>query len=54
MGIALFYHQMKRIDQVITSVAEYPPSRQFFSLIIESLGRVSIPLNFVSWQFSYD
>lgn len=41
MGVTLFYHQIKATDKIISSVEEYSPARQFFSSIIESLGRVS-------------
>lgn len=39
MGISLFYLQIQLTEKAIVSVADYTPSRQFFSSSIELLGR---------------
>ncbi|XP_071043359.1 ectopic P granules protein 5 homolog [Parasteatoda tepidariorum] len=39
IGEALFYHELKVIDKVLPTVSNFSPSRQFFSTIIESLGK---------------
>ncbi|KAG8195033.1 hypothetical protein JTE90_029615 [Oedothorax gibbosus] len=42
LGVGLFYHQIEKVNRVISSVRSYAPSRNFFSTSIESLGNVFI------------